>query len=407
MIGGNNLHQQMSRIQKVVSEVEHSESMYELQFNALKTEVIIFSRARLKQGDYPNELIIDNMRIPFGTSVKYLGVTLDHKLNWTLHIKNKIKKAKQTLFALRHATNKKWGPRPTYMKWAYNAVVKSRLTYGAVVWGPALRYTTLRDKMNKINFLAVSMIGNTRKTTPRLALEIIFDLPSLDLVINYEALASIARNRNIIDRDWPGYNKKHKTLKGHVLYWEQLAEQMGISPDSTDAIKTELWDRSFRVHLESFKNLSHPVMTQVNVFTDGSKIEQHVGSGFVIYANNEEIATDSIRLADEITVNQAEVLPIKQAVLKLIEVKTKNHKFVKIFSDSQAALLSLANWTVKSNLALVTINLLNILSHTSLRLELVLIKAHYNYKENERADELARNAVLNNVIQFKSSTQLF
>lgn len=244
------------------------------------------------------------------------------------------------------------------------------------------------------------MLSNTRKSTPRLALEVIFNLPPLDLVINYEALASIARNRNIIVKDWPGFNKKHRTLKGHVPYWEQLAKQMEISLSSTDAIKIELWERSFRVNLESFKSVTHPVLSQVNVFTDGSETDEHVGSDFVIYVNNKELASDSIRLAEEITVYQAEVLAIKQAVIRLTEIKDVTHKFIKTFSDSQAALLSLKSWKIKSKLVLETINLFNLLSRSCLRLELVWIKAHNNYKGNERADELARNAVHNNKRQF-------
>ena len=123
-------------------------------------------------------------------------------------------------------------------------------------------------------------------------------------------------------------------------------------------------------------------------------------SGYVIYHKGEELASESIRLEEDITVYEAEVLAIKQAVQTLSNIKIKEHKFVKIFSDSQAALRFLANWRVKSKLVYNTMEVLNTLATSCFRVELVWIKAHYNFMGNERADELARNAVFNNIVLF-------
>ena len=109
---------------------------------------MIFTPARLKDNDYPNKLIIGRSRVEYSQSVKYLGITLDHRLSWTTHIDTKISKAKRSLFALRQAISKKWGPKPAYMKWAYNAIIKSRLLYGSVVWGKAAQHKTQKDKLN-------------------------------------------------------------------------------------------------------------------------------------------------------------------------------------------------------------------------------------------------------------------
>ena len=141
----------MSRIQKVVTDIEEWGRQKGLVFNALKTEVVIFTRARLKEAEYPNRLIMGNNRIEFGTSVKYLGVLLDAKLSWAINLELKNKKAKRTLFALRQAISKKWGPKPAYMKWLYNSIVKSRILYGVLVRGVALRHKTMKDKLNKLN----------------------------------------------------------------------------------------------------------------------------------------------------------------------------------------------------------------------------------------------------------------
>ena len=63
----------MSRVQKVVTDIEEWGRQNGLIFNALKTEVVIFTRARLKDTEYPNRLIMGNNRIEFGNHVKYLG----------------------------------------------------------------------------------------------------------------------------------------------------------------------------------------------------------------------------------------------------------------------------------------------------------------------------------------------
>ena len=77
MKGGKNLHQMMSRIQKVVAELEKWGEERGLKFNASKTVVIVFTKSRLKTQDYPNKLLVGNKPVEFSNSVKYLGVTFD------------------------------------------------------------------------------------------------------------------------------------------------------------------------------------------------------------------------------------------------------------------------------------------------------------------------------------------
>ena len=56
-----------------------------------------------------------------------------------------------------------------------------------------------------------------------------------------EAISAMARNRTVIIKDWPGYNKKHRILIGHILYWENQAKQLGMKIDETDALKADKW----------------------------------------------------------------------------------------------------------------------------------------------------------------------
>ena len=166
LIGGENLDQMMSRMQKVVTNLEAWGEKYGLVFNPSKTEVIIFSKAHRIERKAPNKLIVGKQKIDYTQEAKYLGVILDNKLLWTRHIDFATKRAKQFLFTLKRAISKKWGPKPKYMKWAYTAIVQARLFYGCIVWGPSLRQKGNRDKINNINRLAVAIMSNTRRSTP-------------------------------------------------------------------------------------------------------------------------------------------------------------------------------------------------------------------------------------------------
>ena len=79
-----------------------------------------------------------------------------------------------------------------------------------------LAWTAMKAKKIRENIDKASRSNST----PRLALEIMYDLPPLHLVVIQEAISAMARNRTVIIKDWPVYNKKHRTLIGHILYWE-------------------------------------------------------------------------------------------------------------------------------------------------------------------------------------------
>ena len=80
------------------------------------------------------------------------------------------------------------------------------------------------------------------------------------------------------------------------------------------------------------------------------------------------------------TVFQAEIIAINEACKKFIDTKQRNMQYVKIFSDSQAAILALNSNTVTSSLVKQTIITLNLLADCTERLEICWIKAHVGYE---------------------------
>ena len=62
-----------------------------LSLNTHITFFQLFLRARMKTSNFVN-IIVDKCVLNKVTSIKYLGVIIDHKLNWISYVKNKISK---------------------------------------------------------------------------------------------------------------------------------------------------------------------------------------------------------------------------------------------------------------------------------------------------------------------------
>ena len=164
------------------------------------------------------------------------------------------------------------------MKWAYTAIVQARLFYGCIVWGPCLRHKVNKDKIDNINRLAVAILSNTRRSTPQMALEIMFNLPPNHILKQREGLLSLARNRYVIYSGWKT-KKKTATYTGHSKYWEKKAGAYGLDLEGTDKLKRTIWERNFALNTESMTTQKYQIQSQINIYTDGSKTEEHVGCG--------------------------------------------------------------------------------------------------------------------------------
>ena len=129
----------------------------------------------------------------------------------------------------------------------------------------------------------------------------------------------------------------------------------------------------------------------MTVYTDGSKTEYGVGSGYVVYNKGKRIQTHSSKLTDTTTVFQAEIMAINEAAEYLINLY--NHRklcHVKILSNSQAALVALSNTQLKSQTVKNASIALNSLKLRCQTVKLAWIKAHVGITENEEADQAAK-----------------
>lgn len=157
--------------------------------------------------------ILFNETLKLSKDVKYLGVTLDSKLNWNTHVENKINSGHKILNQCRRMVGKQWGIKPKIMRWLYTMVVRPSLTYASLVWWPRTELHTTQNELQKFQRIANLAITGCMRTTPSAALEIILGTPPLHVYIKQEAAMSALRIRS--SNQWRDNRGKHTKILDH------------------------------------------------------------------------------------------------------------------------------------------------------------------------------------------------
>ena len=368
-----------------------------LNFNANKTIAVVFSRSRKS---FNRKLRINGQTIPYSNTVKYLGITLDRQLFWKTHILLKIDAAKKLLYKLKSVAHKDWGPTHLLMRWAYLGIIRPMLTYGALVWAHEIKSTDIRGKLQVLNRLALSLCTQVPKSTPNVALETILNVAPLDQHIIETGLTTFYRLQTQIPMMWSGTTVKKRVYYSvsHKRFWLNKIDEMSLPPvnSTLDACHKIREPALYHVDIASFLHTGHQPLSAYNVFTDGSKLNGRTGAGFSIQKHTQTILEDSYRLPDTATVFQGEIFAIKEAASELRFIN--DAQYIKIFVDSQAALLALHSDTITSNLVEEAVSALNKAASKAKRLSLVWTKAHCGNPGNERADFLAKQGTEHDVI---------
>ena len=149
-----------------------------LSFSSDKTTVVFFSR---KYNFFTKvlpkvrkKIKMAGVEIKPSTSMTYLGIILDQKLNWSLHIKTKVSKPINFLAMIKPAINYIYGLSPARMLWIYKQILLPRITYGSHVWGHSLTQEH-KASIRSVERLALRYFAPIWKTTPTASLEVILN----------------------------------------------------------------------------------------------------------------------------------------------------------------------------------------------------------------------------------------
>lgn len=146
----------IDRLQLSLNALQTYFSNWKLKLNSSKTEAILFTRQRRLP---TRNLKIGNHVIPWSGSVRYLGVILDAKLNWTKHVSNVRIKGAKALGSLGLVMNRKSKLSPSTKLLMYTALVRPCLTYACPVWSSTC--LTNYDLLQTIQNRALKIAYNT------------------------------------------------------------------------------------------------------------------------------------------------------------------------------------------------------------------------------------------------------
>ncbi|KAJ8946157.1 hypothetical protein NQ318_004408 [Aromia moschata] len=315
------------------------------------------------------------------SSSKYLGVTIDSKLNWNEHIANRTKKATSPMWACRRAFGCTWGLRPRILQWMYTAIVRPVITYGAIVWWPGTRTNKARKQLDKVQRLACLGITSAMRTAPSRAIEVLTGLPPLHLVIEHEAIRSAYRLNGL--GHWIG----EEQTTGHATIWNKATKNCPVLLMLQDSVEPTICvSPKLGIQIPSWDDWDNKNNTicqnGIIWFTDGSKIGDKAGAG--VYGKTTRIKL-SFAFGSYASVFQAEIYAILAYGMEILKTAPKR-RTIQICTDSQAALMAIESSKVKSRLVLDCKKILNDLASCN-RVILIWVPGHSGVPGNEEADQ--------------------
>lgn len=358
-----------------------------------KLSLILFTR---KHNVTPIPIKLEGQPIPYQKQVKYLGVILDHKLNWGTLTRARATKCMCAMAQCRRAVGMTWGLTPKIFLWIYLAIIRPALEYGALIWVPATEVKLHLRPLEKVQRLALLGVTGAMSSTPTAALECLLDVRPVGIRVKQIALATSHRLLSL--GQWTHWNGGGNTLtKKHSQMVERMGRCVSEYHMPCESIFEPPVERKFSVITPTVKEWidGEVVLNTSNVscYTDGSRMGGSSGASYYIL-NNTTGATEGrpIPLGWAPTVYQAELMGIIRASETLLDNITQ-HDSIDFYVDSLSALQSVSSpWPV-TGLVCEAIAKLNQLG-TGSNLRLVWIPAHKGFDGNERADELAKEGTL-------------
>ena len=384
-----------SLMQSALKDAERWGNSADLRFSASKTVAMLFTRK--KKYETPR-LTMSGQTIQFSTKVKYLGLWLTSKLTWDLHVTQKLNAA------LRNAIGKLWGPSPQLTRWAYVGMARPIILYCSHVFVQEAVEGKWKQKFERLNRMAVTMLAPMRKGTPTAGLEVLAYIMPLKFCILQEAVLTYERVTKIIKSQWDGLPDKGKRI-GHLRWLKNWRDKHGFTSENSDGMTPKYsWEQQYKVDSQSMGDGTPGEKGDITVYTDGSKTEGQLGFGFYIDTGQPEGIKEKRSLGTKTTVFQAELHAIKAAAEMLAEVAGKR---VIIYSDSQAAIKALDNPIISSYLVDDTRVALNTaVQQCGKDITIRWVKAHAGHPGNEMADQLAKEGALNPGMEAEQQTKI-
>jgi ribonuclease HI/endonuclease/exonuclease/phosphatase family metal-dependent hydrolase len=406
------------KIQEVLDKLQRWTEVTGFKFNTDKTEWMIFVRNKQKPKNIT--LKLEGKLLKEVQTKKFLGLIFDSKLSWELHIdyiKGKCLKAMNILYII--SRGNKEIDCVTLLR-IYRAIVRSKLEYGAEIYGTAPKY--ILEKLDTIHHKGLrtclgayrsSPIPNLYALTGEMSLKHRREMLQMFYYVKMKQFLphelpvrlddrTLDDEYSRVDSNKPislGYSARQSFTKMNInLPHITLLKESNLGPWETKSPKICTYltkyekastpDEEFLHHFHE-----HRHNTNMEIYTDGSKDDKSVGSGVSIYyeRNNNSIQR---KLHSYGSIFTAELYAIK---LALIRLKTCHNITCTIYSDSLSAIQAIQN-QAKHRLVLEIRETIPQLIKRKIKVTLCWIPGHVGITGNEEADKLAKEATKLNIV---------
>ena len=388
-----------NRMNEAITQASHWATSCGLEFCPKKTQALLFTYKNTpvnKDTGEPFALRMCGIDIPNVRSTKFLGVTLDKKLNFHEHITKRIKACRLALLRVRPILGHTWSPSPIYTRWLYTSAIVPMMSYGSAVWIKAIDEQGIREKLSSLQRMGLLSITPVRRGTPTASLELLYNIPPLHILLRERAEMTFLRLGSLQQTHWiashqpqikrgklPKKPRPRLERRGHLAHIRRDLPNLG---DDDTMAPISNFDKNYRVFTAEGLPES---LDRYAIYTDGSKHDDdHTGSGTYIRIDGSPHIGFAERLPNHATVFQAELRAIQMTAQHLQHQENQVFHF---HVDSLSALQAINASHITSKTVHHTVTLLNSLGTKNLVI-LQKIKGHDPNAEsdgNDMADKMA------------------
>lgn len=394
-----------------------------------KSNIVLFTRMRK-----PPIVTVryNNIPMPVKNQVKFLGLILDTHLTGLPHCDYIAAKCERNINIIRCLAGVWWGAHPFSLKLLYNTLIRSVLDYGTFLLEPA-NVAGLK-KLDSVQSKALRVVSGAMKSSPINCLQVECADPPLHLRRQFLADRFMAR---CFQFTYHPLRNKLSTLSEEVIsstYWSHKAtpclvksfrkynlieapcHQSEFLPIFHCNYSSLIMSPNIHYNLSIYRDdVCHNLNFNFTMdrdwkgcqllFTDASKHGRDSCVGVGVYHSQYNIV-QKIKLPPESSVFTGECYGLLKAVEYILMMGLRNSL---ILTDARSALQSLARFPFYSHnphILFETRELLNRCSIKGYSVHFAWIPSHCGILGNERADQLANDAVLcGDVFPYKNNTQ--